>query len=80
MNYWHDEVIAEQRREEIKEEMERIRLEEEALAARPHQPGWYDRRMFNLGNWMIARGKQLRRRYDSQSADSGQTFHGSLVR
>ena len=80
MNFWHNEVIAEQHREELKKEMERIRLEEEAMEALPRRSGWYDRRMLNLGNWMIAWGKKLRRRYESQSAESGHTFHGSLVR
>ena len=80
MNYWHNEVMAEQRREEITKEMEQIRLEEQALAALPHRNAWYDRRMFNLGNWMIARGRKLRRRYEPPCADSGQTLRGSLAR
>lgn len=68
MNYWHTKAIAERHEEEIAEEMEQIRLEEEALAARrgrqERRSGWVDRRMFSLGNWMVATGQNLRSRYE----------------
>ena len=64
------------------EEMKQIRLEEQALAARPATPGWYGRRMFSLGNWMISTGRQLRGRYEQEShpASPTQKIRGSYAR
>jgi len=82
MNYWQYEMLAEERREEIRAEMKQIRLEEQALAARPVSPGWYGRRMFSLGNWMIATGRQLRGRYEIESRPTSHTHkvRGSFAR
>jgi hypothetical protein len=67
MNNWHTELMAEQRREELRKEMEQVRLEEQALAARSSQRarrGWYSRQMSTLANWMIATGRELQCRYE----------------
>jgi len=64
MNHWHDEFMAEYHRQEILNQVENIRLEKIALKSRVYRPGLFERTMFNFGNWMIATGKQLRKRYE----------------
>jgi hypothetical protein len=64
MNYFQDEQTAAYNRERIHEAFYQIRLEELALKSRVYRPGRFERLMFNLANWMIATGKQLRKRYE----------------
>jgi hypothetical protein len=64
MNRYQDELTAEYNRKQIIDEMKQIRLEQIALKSRPYKPGRYARTMFNFANWMIATGKQLRKRYE----------------
>jgi hypothetical protein len=80
MNHWNVEYIAESRRAAIRREMEQIHLLEQASAANRRDAGWVGRRMVSLGNWMIARGRDLRCRYDFESVDCGQRMTGSLAR
>jgi hypothetical protein len=65
MNHWHMEVMAELHRRELEREMEGIYIVEQVLARRVHRPAWFAVRMFGLANWMIATGKQMRRRYET---------------
>jgi hypothetical protein len=58
------EFMAEYNRQRISEEMEQIRLEKLALRSRVYRPGLFERTMFNLANWMISAGGQLRKRYE----------------
>lgn len=69
MNNWHSEFMAEYRRQNILEEVESIRLEQIALKSRLYRPGVFARTMFNVANWMIATGKQLRKRYEVPCVD-----------
>ena len=64
MNHYQDELTAEYHRKQISDELKQIRLEQLALKSRPYKPGRYERTMFNFANWMIATGKQLRKRYE----------------
>lgn len=64
MNYFQDELTAEYNRQKIQNELKQIRLEQFALKSRPYKPGRFGRTMFNFANWMIATGKQLRKRYE----------------
>lgn len=64
MNYFQNELTAEYNRQRISEELQQIRLEQFALKSRPYKPGRFERTMFNFANWMIATGKQLRKRYE----------------
>lgn len=64
MNHWQNEFMAEVRRQEILGEAEQIQLEKIAIRARVYRPGLFERSMFNFANWMIATGKQLRKRYE----------------
>ncbi|MFT3893754.1 MAG: hypothetical protein QM730_19160 [Anaerolineales bacterium] len=64
MNRYQDEINAEYHRNQIVKEIEQIKLEKLAYQSRVYQPTVFTRSMFNLANWMISTGKQLRRRYE----------------
>ena len=68
MNDWQNEF--EYRRQRIAEDIEQIRLERLALKSRVYRPGLFARTMFRFANWMIATGKQLRKRYEVPSVSS----------
>lgn len=67
MNNWHNEFMAEYRRQELLEEAEQIRLEKLALESRGSCPTLFERIMFTFASWMISKGKQLRKRYTRSS-------------
>jgi hypothetical protein len=69
MNNWHTEFMAEYHRQDILKEAEHIRLEELAVKSRVYHPRFFERTMFNLANWMISTGKQLRKRYEVPCVD-----------
>lgn len=71
MNNWHNEFMAEYHRRDILSEAEHIRLEKIAVKSRVYRPGLFERTMFNLANWMISTGKQLRKRYEVPCIDCG---------
>ena len=73
MNHWHDEFNAEYRRQLIVAEMEQIRLENAALRGRVYRPRFFTRTMFHFANWMIATGKNLRKRYEIPAVNCGKT-------
>ncbi len=70
MNYHQDELTAEYNRQRISEELKQIRLEQFALRSRTYKPSRFERTMFNFANWMIATGKQLRKRYEVPATNS----------
>jgi len=59
VNYLSPEMIAEINRRRIQEEMNAIRLEQEALKGK----NVLSRTLAALGEWMVARGEKLRNRY-----------------
>lgn len=73
MNNWTNEFMAEYHRQEILQEVEHIHLEGIAVKARVYRPGLFERTMFTFANWMIATGKQLRKRYEIPTVESNQT-------
>jgi hypothetical protein len=75
MNHYLDEQNAEYNRQRIIDDMKQIRLEELALRSRPYKPGRFTRIMFNFANWMIAAGRQLRKRYDIPVTDCGKPHY-----
>ena len=79
MNNWHNEFMAEYRRRELLEEAEHIRLERIALKSRVYRPRFVARAMFNLANWMISTGKQLRKRYEVPAAPCSKPARGSFA-
>ena len=64
MNYFQDEHTAAYNRQRIAESFQQMRLEQLALKSQVYRPGRFERIMFNFANWMIATGKQLRKRYE----------------
>ncbi len=79
MNNWQNEFMAEYRRQEIMQEMEHIRLEEQALRSRVYRPRLFERTMFNFANWMISTGKHLRKRYEVPAVHCSDARTGSLA-
>lgn len=73
MNYFDYENTGEFNRQRISTELNQIRLEQFALKSRVYQPGRFERLMFNLANWMITTGKQLRKRYEIPAANCSHT-------
>lgn len=79
MNNWHNEFMAEYRRQDILKQAEQIHLEELIVKSRPYRPGLFARTMFNFANWMISTGKQLRRRYEVPAVNCSNSTSGSLA-
>jgi len=79
MNNWHNEFMAEYRRQELLEEAEHIRLERIALKSRVYRPRFVERVMFNFANWMISTGKQLRKRYEVPAVHCSKPPTGSFA-
>ncbi len=80
MNNWQNEFMAEYRRQEIIQEMEHIRLEEQALQSRVYRPRLFERTMFNFANWMISTGKRMRKRYEIPAVQCSHPPTGSFAR
>jgi len=57
------EILTEEHRADFRRELEKIRLEREAQAAKPHKVNWLDRRMHDFSMWMLSTGQRLHRRY-----------------
>jgi hypothetical protein len=72
MNNLSPEMISEINRRRIKEEMDAIRLEQEALKGK----NLLSKKLAALGEWMVARGERLRKRHSS----AGQTDYSELTR
>ena len=62
MNNLSPEMISEMNRRRIKEEMDAIRLEEEAIKGR----NLLGKNLAALGEWMVARGEKLRERHSAK--------------
>jgi hypothetical protein len=71
MNNWHNEFMAEYRRQELLQEAEQIRLEKLALESGIRCPNRFERTMIAFANWMISKGKQLRKRYEAPAINCG---------
>ena len=65
MNNLSPEMISEMNRRKIKEEMDAIQLEEEALAGR----NLLSKNLAALGEWMVARGEKLRQRHSAKQTN-----------
>ena len=72
MNYFQDEQTAAYNRQRIAEAFQQMQLEHLALQSRVYQPSRFTRLMFSFANWMIATGKQLRKRYEIPVANGNQ--------
>jgi elongation factor P hydroxylase len=79
MNNWQTEFMAEYDRQRILEVAEQIRLENIALQSQVYRPGFFERTMFNIANWMIATGSQLRKRYEAPAVPCSNCPSGSYI-
>ena len=71
----YPEIVSELNREQIKEEMDAIRLEEEALKGQT----LFNKNLALLGNWMISGGEKLRNRYHSSQETSQEASSVKLI-
>ena len=80
MNNWHNEYMAEYHRQDLLKQSEQVRLANLAIKPRVYRPNWFTHAMFNLANWMIATGKQLRKRYEIPTVKCNNSPTGSFAR
>jgi hypothetical protein len=73
MNPWYIENMAEYQRQQIRAEFEQIHLEDRIVQSRAYRPRFFERSMFHFANWMIATGKQLRKRYEVPAVKCSQS-------
>lgn len=71
MNNWQNEYMAEYHRQHLLKEVEQIRLEKLALESRVRCPTLFEQTMFTFANWVISKGKQLRKRYEATTVNCG---------
>ena len=71
MNHWQIEYTAEYHRQQILAEVEHIQLEKLALESRVRCPNRIELTLLGFANWMISRGKQLRKRYEFTAVNCG---------
>ena len=80
MNNWHDEYMAEYRRQDLIKESEQIRIEGIALELKEYQPGMIARIMHSFADWMIQTGKKLHSRYELPMVHTHKTPSNSFAR
>jgi len=80
MNNWNNEYMAEYHRQDLIKEANQIRREKLGINARTYHPSLFTRTMYNFGNWMISRGKQLRKHYEIPTTACTKTPSGSFAR
>ena len=79
MNHWQYEQykqIDECNRQRM---MDEIRAEKLVRQTSVYHPGIFERMMFKLANWMISKGKGLRRRYEIPAANCSQAASRNLI-
>jgi len=64
MKPFMEENLAEEHRKDITRELTDIRLQEEALKIKVHHPSLFTHTMQSLGQWLIARGEKIVKRYE----------------
>ena len=68
MNTFDYENTAAYNRQRAMEIVTEIRHENRLMRSRVYHPGLFERTMLRIANWMIAAGKQLRKRYEIPGA------------
>lgn len=79
MNQWQNEYMAEYHRQRLLEEAEQIRLEKIARESRVRCLNRFEQIMVAFANWMISKGRQLRKRYEAPAINCGKIPRGSFV-
>jgi len=65
MNYLMEEQLVAEHRRDIHRDIEKIRLQEQALQSRVFHPNLFTRTMERFGTWLIRTGQGLEKRYQS---------------
>ena len=65
MNYLMEEQLLEEHRKDIRREMNHIHLERRTLRGKVFRPNWFTRSMQRFGQWLIAQGEGLVKRYET---------------
>lgn len=76
---WKDVYMADLHRQQLLEEAEQVRLEKLGLESQAGCPNLFERALIKFANWMIARGKQLRKRYELPAVNCKNSPTGSLA-
>ena len=71
MNNWQNEYMAEYHRQDLLAEVEQIRLEKIVREAQIRCPNQFERTIVAFANWMISKGRQLRKQYTRSSPVDG---------
>ncbi len=79
MNNWHNEYMSEYHRQDLLKQNKRIRLAILATKSSVYRPNLFTRAMFTFANWMIATGKQLRKRYEIPTVKCNNSPTGSFA-
>jgi len=74
MNNLHPEMMSELNRQRIKDELDAIRLEQKFMRVKRIRIKLIEQNLAVLGDWMIASGEKLRRRYATSQPQSGSTY------
>ena len=75
MNPLVEENLVEEHRRDITRELTDIRLQEEALKGKVYHPGIFTHTMRRLGQWLIARGEKMVKRYEAPSNSAKSSEH-----
>jgi len=77
MNNQFPEWMSEYNRQKVLDEINSIRLEEEARKTGKPKRRWLAQNLSGLGDWMISKGEKLRKLADSQKQDGSADFFQS---
>ncbi|MCI0556806.1 MAG: hypothetical protein L0287_38190 [Anaerolineae bacterium] len=72
MNHWQFEQYKQMDEYNRQRMMAEIRTERLIRQTRVYHPGIFKRTMIGLANWMISKGKRLRRRYEIPATSCSQ--------
>ena len=73
MNNWQNEYMSEYHRQSLLEDAKQFRLEKITREAHVRCPNRFERTMVAFANWMISRGRQLRKHYESPAINCGKS-------
>jgi hypothetical protein len=65
MNLLIEEMTAQEHRNDIRQTIQHIRLEEKALQTKVYHPNWFTHAMQHLGRLLILQGERIVKRYET---------------
>jgi len=67
MNNWHNEYMAEYHRQELIDDSRQKHIEGPERRVHTHRPNLVTQIKFNLANWMIGKGEDLRGQHEART-------------